>query len=528
MKLDFLFRPIGSFFNSTSKTKEPKTVQKRSYSGSRGSRLESDWVAGSTSIDAELVNALRRLRNRSREQIRNNDYARCAVSTLVNNVVGNGVFFEANVGQGKGFVNPRNELIEQKFKIWSKAKNCDIANKLNWSQMQRLVFRSLIESGEVFIRKHYPNRQGVPFCLELIEADRVEDNYGYSPQTSPSGNLIKMGVELDKYGKPLFYYLRPFHPGDLLFHPRSIAGQSGGPYGLERVPADQIIHLMVSDRPGQTRGVPWLASSLQRVKNLNGYEEAELVAARASASVMGFRVTKDVDLLERDEAGNPVDSLEPGTIKELAPGEEFVGFDPSRPNDAFEPFVRTMLRGLAANLGIDYESISRDYSQSNYSSSRLALLQVRDTYQFLQKWLIDYFLQPVFDEWLNMAVLSGELKFIDYELNPQRYQSVRWRPRGWTWVDPYKETQASIAAIDAGLTTLTSELAKQGLDIEDVMLERASELELARELGLLPEVEAMDAPDTGQDSEVREFSDVKEFSQWIAKIIEEGLDDDEY
>ena len=525
-KLNRSLKSFVLYFTSQKKQNKPTPVPtaktaKRSYSGARASRLESDWVVSSTSVDAELQGALRRLRDRSREQIRNNDYVRGAVQTLVNNVVGNGIRFQANVGKGKGFSDRRNQIIEDKFAEWSKPKNCDIAEKLSWCQMQRLIFRSLVESGEVFIRKHYPRRPGVPFCLEIIESDRIEDNYGYSPQSSPTGNLVKMGIELDKYGKALFYYLRPFHPGDLMFHPRSTA--NNGPYGLERVPADQMIHLFISDRPGQTRGIPWVSSSLQRIRNLNGYEEAELIAARASASVMGFRVTKDVDLLERDEAGNPIDSLEPGTIKELAPGEEFVGFDPSRPNDAFEPFVHMMLRGLAANLGIDFESISRDYSQSNYSSSRLALLQVRDTYQHLQKWFIEYFLQPVFDEWLNTAILSGELKFSDYELNPDRYRNVRWRPRGWTWVDPYKETQASIAAIGAGLSTLTSELAKQGLDVEEVMLERAAELQLAEDLGLIPPAEE----ELEDSEEVREFASPQEFNQFLKEIMQKGMEDDD-
>lgn len=516
---------VLNFFRYFTPRKAPqvKSLQSRSFAGARGSRLESDWVASSTSADAELLTALRKLRDRSREQLRNNDYARGAVATIINNVVGTGISFQAQVRPGKGFADKRNERIEELFDRWSKPRNCDMAERLSFHQFQRLAFRSLIESGEVFIRKHYVGGD-VPFRLELIEADRVEEGFGYSPQSSPTGNLIKMGMEFDRYGKVLYYYLRSFHPGDIQFHPQLVT-EGRGPYSLERVPANQIIHLFIPDRPGQSRGIPWFASSLQRIKNLEGYFEAELVAARASAAVMGFRVTRDPDLMERDDRGQPVDSLEPGTIKELAPGEEFVGFDPTRPNQAFEPFVRQMLRSVASNLGIDFESLSRDFSQSNYSSSRLALLQVRDTYRVLQCFFIENFLQPVLEEWMDAAVLAGKLDFIDFEQKPERYTCVRWRPRGWGWVDPWKETQASIEAINNGLSTLTSELAKQGLDIEEVLLERAKELDLAEELGVpLGMPGTLPVQNTEDDGE--DLPSAQTIARWLKLNLDSEEDED--
>lgn len=513
-------RPSFGFIGKRKKRSlEAKPTQRRSFAGARSSRLEMDWQAGSNSADSELSTALRKLRNRSREQLRNNDYARGAVATLVNNVVGHGIKFQAQVGSGKGFSDRRNELIEGLFEKWSKKGNCDMANRLSFCQFQRLAFRSMIESGEVFIRIHYSGGL-IPFRLELIESDRIEDEYGYSPSIGKSGNIVKMGIEFDPYGKVEAYYLRPYHPGDLLFHPQAIGTNS--PYGLERVPADQIIHLFIPERPGQSRGIPWLSSSLQRLKNLGGYEEAELVAARASAAVMGFRITKDPDLSELDDSGQPVDTLEPGTIKELAPGEEFVGFDPTRPNDAFEPFIRMMLRGVAANLGIDFESVSRDFSQSNYSSSRLALIQVKDSYRSLQEFFIETVLQPVFEGWLNVAILNGNLNFPDYETNPDRYSKVRWRPRGWSWVDPWKETQASIEAINAGLSTLTQELSKQGLDIQEVLTERANEIELAKSLGIdLLSDPVQETPDLAT------LSDSGAFSKWLAQLTKQFEDEDD-
>ena len=519
-RLDRTLKSFALHFTAKDKPSRGPAVTwgaSREFTGARSSRLEMDWHPSSTSADAELVSAITKLRNRSRDLLRNNDYARGAVAVIVNNVIGQGIRFQAQIprARGAGVDDRRNEALEYQFKRWS--RSCDTTGRLSFCQFQRLALRSLIESGEVFIRKHY-NGPNIPFTLELIEADRVEVDYGLSPSQSASGDIIKMGIEQDPYGRPRAYYLRRFHPGDIVFHPRNIVGTSG-PYSLERVPADQIIHLFIPDRPGQSRGIPWMTSSLQRLRNLGGYEEAELVAARASAAVMGFRVTKDPDLTERDSYGDPVDSLEPGTIKELAPGEEFIGFDPSRPNQSFEPFIHACLRGLAANLGVDFESISRDFSQSNYSSSRLALLQVRETYQSIQAWFIESFCQPVLEEWLDAAVLSGALQFADYELNPDRYSQVRWRPRGWSWVDPAKETEAAVTAIDYGLSTLTRELAKQGLDLEEVLQERARELQLAQDLGL-----SIGPPE--EEDDLPTLSDSRAFSRWLSHLIEDELDED--
>jgi hypothetical protein len=140
---------------------------------------------------------------------------------------------------------------------------------------------------------------------------------------------------------------------------------------------------------------------------------------------------------------------------------------------------------MAAGLGVSYATLSRDYSQSNYSSGRLALLDDRDNWRVLQQWLIENFHRQVFDEWLGLAVLSGEVQLQGYETNPDFYHSVRWIPRGWQWVDPAKEMAAYKDAVRCGFTTVTDVVAQQGGDIEDVMQQRQRELQMAEEMGLV-------------------------------------------
>jgi capsid protein len=144
-----------------------------------------------------------------------------------------------------------------------------------------------------------------------------------------------------------------------------------------------------------------------------------------------------------------------------------------------------MLRSMAAGIGVSYATLSRDYSDSNYSSSRLALLDDRDNWRVLQSWLIENFHKPVFEQWLELAELSGELSLPGYNLNPEPYRAVRWIPRGWQWVDPVKEITAYKEAVRCGFTTQADVIAQGGGDIEDVFQQRQRELEMAADMDLV-------------------------------------------
>jgi lambda family phage portal protein len=179
--------------------------------------------------------------------------------------------------------------------------------------------------------------------------------------------------------------------------------------------------------------------------------------------------------------------MEPGTFQQLAPGEKFTGFNPSRPNSAMDPFMRFMLRAVAAGVGVSYATLSSDYSQSNYSSSRLALLDDRDLWRVLQGWFIRNFRQQIHRDWVEAAVLAGALKFDDYYTKPKKYWAVRFKPRGWSWIDPTKEVTAYRIAVRAGFMTVSDviSLTSEHADAEDVFRERRRELDMMDEYELV-------------------------------------------
>jgi lambda family phage portal protein len=244
-------------------------------------------------------------------------------------------------------------------------------------------------AGEIFIRLVRQPFGGskVPLALEVIEADRLDVDKN---EQAKGGNEIRMGVERDVWSRPVAYHFKRQHPGDVPFGPGVVDSTT------VRIPAADVLHLFKSERPGQTRGVPWLATAIMRMHHLQGFTEAEVIAARAEACRMGFITSPEDDVMQDGEdAGQAVAQFEPGRIERLQPGESYTEAKPTRPGGQFEPFVRAMLRSMAAGMGISYASLSRDYSDTNYSSSRLALLDDRDQWRVLQAWMVENFHRPV-------------------------------------------------------------------------------------------------------------------------------------
>jgi len=489
-----IFDKIRQLFSSTPRHKYQKATRK--YDGARRNPLNQDWLTSGTSADAEIYTSLRTLRNRSRDLIRNDDYARGLQRAFVNNIVLTGIKLQSQVSKirGEGFDEKTNDAIEKSWVKWS--KNCDASGYGSLALLQQLIIKSFFESGEVFIRKikSSSDDSAIPFSLEVIEADQIaDDQIARNWVGNKTQNQVKMGIELDRWNRPVAYYVYSDHPGDYGF--RNVA--SSGRY-ITRVPAEEIIHLFLKERPGQTRGVPWLFSSINRLRNLSEYEKSEQIAARASANIAALITTEDADLLnepEVEEVGEGEEleivetvkaneALEPGSLMYLAPGEKVNSFDPSRPNSALPEFNAHMLRGAAAGNGVTYEAISKDYSRSNYSSSRLSSLDARDLWRVLQAWFIEKFINPVYEEWLDMAVLAGELNLTNYEINREHYQAAKWISRGWEWVDPDKEVKAIERAIRLGLTSRIQQAAKNGYDFEEICKDLAREKEIAEKYGI--------------------------------------------
>lgn len=469
------------------------TQQRRSgvrmYGGARNTRTTGNFGGSSSSADAELHTSLTTLRNRSRQMVRDSAYAKRARDIVVNNVIGSGVGLQAQVMTVRTELAQRvNDDIESAWRQWSRAESCHTGGALNFGDFERAAMGEVFTAGEVLIRLHFSamGNSRVPLVLELIEADRLASEFAQIPGSVDPGNEVRMGVEVDQFQRPVAYWLRQRHQGDIRPVTNGITDK------LERVPAEAVLHLRITTRWPQTRGEPWLHSVLRKLDDVNEYSQHEITAARASAAYFAtIKTPEPANSLPDDEEsdGKLVMDIDPLTIQELRPGEELDFHTPNRPNSAFADFMRSMLREIAAGSATSYESLSRDYSQSNYSSSRLALLDDRDTYKALQQWWVRSFREPLHRRWLQQAVLARAISSIPvdaYAADPVRYEAALFKCRGWSWIDPTKEVTAYKEAIRGGLTTLTDVIAATGggMDIEDVITTRSRELKMLEAAGI--------------------------------------------
>ena len=473
------------FFTSNQDIFEQKPVKKRKrgYTGARIDRNTASWVTNQTSADQEWKQGITRLRSRVHDLVRNNNYAAQAIRYSTNQIVGTGVRLQAQIRKQRNneLYTKLNEQIESQWSMWGRKDSCDVRGVLCFSELERLAVRSMIESGESFVIMHRRQfgRSKVPFALEVIEADQLDEDY--KGKLSDPTNVWRLGIEMDRFQRAVNYAFLTKHPGDSNF---------SAPIGQKQhiiVPARDVIHLFMPQRPGQHRGIPFLASAISHLHQLDGYIEASLIRCRASSALMGFISTPEGEL---DAGGEVYDydrvtSFEPGQFKYLEPGANVTIPDMDSPNGEFDPFVRTMLRSMASGLGCSFEAISSDYSQSNYSSSRLAMIQDRDHWRTIQQMLKENFYQPIYEAWLEMAVMNNALQLPTYETEPERYEKVRWVCRGYSYVDPEKEVKAQRDAIRSGLKTMSECIAENGGDVEELLVQRQSELAKLDEMNIV-------------------------------------------
>jgi len=229
---------------------------------------------------------------------------------------------------------------------------------------------------------------------------------------------------------------------------------------------------------------------------------------------------------ERNPSGQMLESLESGMIKHLMPGETITSFNPQRPSATFEPFVDRILKAISAALGLPYELVAKDFSKTNYSSARAALLEARRYFKVRQEWLAQKLCQPVWEMLLEEAYLKGELEAKDFYFEGRPKPSwlrARWIAPGWSWVDPLKEVKASREAIVGNISSLADEAAGQGKDWEEILEQRAREEQKRKELGL-PETAADSKIPKDEEAEEAEEEEVRQVLQEAEKVTRKNVE----
>jgi lambda family phage portal protein len=451
-----------------------RAAMQRTYAAAQINRLTADFVTQRTSANMELRRGLRTLRARSRELARNDDYMKRFLGLMTSGVVGPaGIRLQVKVEDAAG---PSDEQlarsVERGWTMWSHKEHASASGKLSWLGAQRYYQRVLARDGEVLVQFVEANNP-FGFALKFIDVDWLDETYNViNPDT---GNRVLMSVEVDRYGRPVAYHLTP--PAYDYLYP-----ENGRARQRERFPAADFIHdFLVNEDEEQTRGVPWAHTALKRLYDLGELEEAELISSRIAACKGTYLIPPkgDEESGEEDDDLHPqtIEAIEPGMSQVTPPGYEVKTVDPQHPNANVVGFHKAIMRGVSVGFEVSYVSLTGDLESVNYSSIRAGLLEERDFYRALQAHAIESFCRPVFRRWLDRAVFMGAISGARPADIP-RLQEPKWRPRGWAWVDPLKDVQASVLAINNGLDSHVDVLAEQGEEFEHVM----ANLKMAKEL----------------------------------------------
>lgn len=454
--------------------------------GSRGRRTD-PWLARGTGPTAASAGTLATIRNRSRDLVRNNPWARNAVEDLETETVGTGI-----VPKIKARTVRAQKTLADLWKSWAETTACDADGHHDLYGLQALAFRTMAESGEVLIRRRIRRLEDglpIPLQIQVLEPDHLDVSRDV---LRGDGSRIVGGVEFDVRGKRAGYWLFPEHPGEAF-------GVFSAGLSSRFVPADSVLHLYRLERPGQVRGVPWGASAIIRLRDFDEYEDAQLVRQKIAACFSVFIHDADAQTpgamagVEEDADPTapkkpPIERVFPGMIERLDPGKD-VTFGTPPGAEGHDVYSRTVLRAIAAGFGTTYEALSGDYSDVNFSSARLGWIRhCRRIDAWRWRLLIPRFCIPVWAWAVGMAEAAG----VDV-----REASVAWSPPRRDMLDPKTEVVSKRAEIRAGLTSLSAAIRERGDDPEEVFAELEEDRDRLDELELIVESDAR-RPSNGQ------------------------------
>lgn len=397
------------------------------------------------------------------------------------------------VGQSDVYANLR---VEGWWQDFQQAKFCDVRGRRTYNGLRQIRLWGAARDGGHFIRLIEDSKVNeMGFSLQHINDEWVD--YFYNVPDTGNGTTIRLGIEYPftswGIGKPVAYYFIKRQQRDWQSGAVTRRGYGGtNSYAThDRVPAEQIIHFARFTDTEGTRPAPWGVGAIAKVRQLDQYEVAEVVAARMGACLTGWLYS---DILPEGGIGaipgNAVNtakgmSLVPGGVYGLPYGVKYEGHSPSHPSGNFEDFRKGMLRSIAAAFpGADYNSLGNDLEGISFSAGRLGRLDSNEIWKMLQKWDIDTAERPIFERGLEMALITGYLPFTYSKAKFAKLNKPRFQGRRWAQVDEVKAVSAAALRIANKLSNRNRECADAGVDFEDNALELAEEEMLMESLGL--------------------------------------------
>lgn len=487
------------------------------------------WQPPIMSADAEILPDMDIMVGRGRDTARNNPIIANAVSTTKNSVVGDRYLLNAKphlAALGAGFDEAWEEAfqeeVETKFGLYaeSMAREVDAEGIKTLTDIVRLGVGSVVVGGEFLATLEWvPDDPMRVFstAVQCVDPERLSNPFHTYDTASLRG-----GVERDARGRVVAYHIRTRHPNDHY----ATDGDEG--MAWKRVPAAKpwgrpmVLHVFEQKRPDQTRGIADLSAALREMRMTAKFQDMALQNAilRATFAASIESELPSAEIFQKMGSGSSGDlakdageysmgflqrlgrytqtgrsnMINGAKIPHFFPGTKLNFHQMGDGGPLGTDFENSLLRKIAAALGISYEELSKNFSDTNYSSARAAMAQTWKSTRAMKRGVADRIASTVYRAWLEEAVNTGQIVnlpaaarrpgWLYHGQNFDALAGCDWIGASRGQIDELKETQAAALRLSKGMSTQEEECARLGLDwrVVNRQLERERIDRLARGL----------------------------------------------
>lgn len=477
------------------------------------------WAPPIRSADADLFPDKPISDARGRDMVRNDGYAMGGVAIHKDSIVGAQFLLNSQpayklLNSDEVWAEEFQQVVEEKFNLYAESMNCwiDASRHDTFTGMVRLNVGIYVFTGEILSSMEWI-RDGIrPYntAAQIIDTDRLTNPLGTSDTVS-----LRKGVERNSQGAAIAYHIRSGYPND------PFANMMDS-YNWKRIPTrkpwgrQMMIHLYERQRADQTRGIAEMVAVLKQMKMTSRFQdivlqnavvnasyaatiESELPTEVVQTSIGGDLpgasaidfATRYLTSIAEYAQGSRNMQIDGVKIPHLFPGSKLQLRPASTAGGVGTGFEQSLLRHIAASLGLSYEEFSRDFSQTNYSSARAAMNNTWKYMQARKKMIADRWATHVYLCWLEEAIWKKEVPMPnrmteqDFYVgqNKEAFGRCTWIGASRGQIDETKETEAAAMRVRAGFSTWEIECGKLGYDFREVFRQQQRERKMQADAG---------------------------------------------